>query len=117
MVTVALMHLKMRDPGAAAAIESLPWVVDGLSREEWNPVLLLRVLALESRNLFEGLAAKPWVNDGLSREETAVVDNLIPIAGKSYGDKGNETLALHIIDIPFLETVDGIDASAVRSLR
>ncbi len=117
MVTVALMHLKLRDPGAAAAIKSLPWVVDGLSREEWNPVLLLRVLALESRNLFEGLAAKPWVNDGLSREETAVVDNLIPIAGKSYGDKGNETLALHIIDIPFLETVDGIDASAVRSLR
>ena len=116
-VTVALVHLKLRDPDAAATIEALSWVADRLSREERKPVLALRELALESKNLFESLAIKPWVLDGLSRDEVTIVRNLTPIAGKSYGDKSNEALALRIIDMPFLETIDGIDAAAVTSLR
>ena len=116
-VTVALMDLNLRDPGAAASIESLPWVRDGLSRGERKPVLALRELALESKKLFGGLITRPWLLDGLGRDETTVVRNLTPIAGKSFGDKSNEALALRIIDMPFLETVDGVDAAAVTSLR
>ena len=117
MATVALMHLSLRDPDAAASIESLSWVRDGLYGGDTKPVLALRELALESKKLFGGLVTKPWLRDGLGRDEVTVVNNLTPIAGKSFGDRSNEALALRIIDMPFLETVDSIDAAAVRSLN
>ena len=59
---------------------------------------------------------RPWFLDGLSPDEVTIVDNLIPISSKSwYGS--DEAAALRIADMPFMETIDGVDAAAMGSLN
>ena len=115
MATVALLYLKLLDPGAAAAIGSLPWVQDGIAALEERPVLVLQALALESQRVFWALTQMSWVQDGLSADEVIVVGELTDISGKSFAQR-DEAAALRIIDMPFLETIDGLDAAAMRSL-
>ena len=115
MATVALLYLKLLDPDAAAAIGSLPWVQDGIAALEQRPVRALQGLALESPKVFWALTHRSWTQDGLSADEMTVVRQLTSMSGKSYG-RSAEAAALGIIDMPFLETIDGLDAAAMRSL-
>ncbi len=113
---VALAHLRLENDSAAGTIESLPWVMDGTGSDEQRQVLALKSLAMESSEVFRSLVGRPWVRDGLGPDEVTVVGSLTAMSGKSYGDRRDEAAALRIIDMPFLEVIDGIDATAMASL-
>ena len=95
---------------------ALPWVNDGIDPLEIKAVLQLQELALDSPKVFGALAPRPWVQDGLDPDETTIVTNLRGISGQSY-TKRDESAALRIAAMPFLDMVDGVDAAAVSSLR
>ena len=112
---VALMRVEWEQPDAAEIISALPWVNDGIAPSEVKAVLQLQELALTSPRVFRALAPRPWVSDGLDPSETTVVIQLRGISSLS-SSKRDESAALRIADMPFLETVDGVDAAAASSL-
>lgn len=114
--TVALMHLEWERPEAAATLKALPWVNDGIGTSEVEAVLQLQELALVSPKVFHVLAHRPWVRDRLGSNEITVVTSLRGISSLS-STKRDESAALRIADMPFLKTVDGVDAAAVSSLN
>ncbi len=113
---IALLRLEWEQPESAAAIMALPWIGDGIGPSEIKAVLQLQELALDSQGVFWALTPSRWVQDGLDLDETTVVTALRGISGVSFS-KRDETAALRIAAMPFLETVDGVDAAAVSSLR
>ena len=114
--TMALVRLEWERPERAAAIMALPWIEDGINTSEVRAVLLLQELALDSQELFQALVSTTWAQDGLDRDDMTVVAALKGMAGLSLA-KRDETTALRIAAMPFLETVDGVDAMAASSLR
>ena len=89
----SLLSLKRSDPEAAAAIEALPWVQDGIGRIfpgnwgfrfELNRLRDLMHLARESRQTFTTLIAKPQVlNDFAPFLQTAAIRG---VAGDLWAD-------------------------------
>ena len=114
--TVALLRLERRRPETAAAVNDLPWIRDGVDPSEENPALILLELALDSRQVFQALVTKEWMRDGLNSDEVAVLAGLWGISGTTFV-KRDLAVALRIIEMPFLERVDGLDAAAVGSLQ
>ena len=114
--TIALLRLEWERPESAAAIMALPWIEDGINTSEVRAVLLLQELALDSQELFRALVSTTWAQDGLDRDDMTVVAALKGMASLSLA-KRDETTALRIAAMPFLETVDGVDAMAASSLR
>ena len=113
--TVALLYLKSQDPEVAETIWSLPWVDDGIAVHEHGPFFALQELALDSPTVFQALAKRPWLLDGLTADELAVVGHLTYLRGE-FHEASDESIALRLLDMPFLETVNGIAAAATRSL-
>ena len=145
-VIESLQRILREDAAVAETLLSFPWLADGVNREERRAVHALQVIlredlamaetVLEStwfsegvtvtkRRTVQGLAGlyridrsslsalttKPWFEDGLTHEEFTLVGDLGNIANRS------KTQFLAIIGMPFLETFEPADASAVRSLR
>ena len=113
--TMALAQLEWKWPEAAETLRSLPWLEDGVTPAEVNAVLALRELALDSRALFRALVSKAWTEDGLNRDEISVVSALRGMAGLSNA-KRDESVSLRLAAMPFLVSVDGVDAAAAASL-
>ena len=114
--------LREEDHEAAKAVEDLPWVMDGISSTEHLAVWYLRETALNADQLLLKLLEKPWLRDGLSVDELSVIDRLLWLAREAYRGNFNplilsiEDTALRILDMPFLDEVDGIDAAAAEAL-
>ena len=113
---IALARLEWEQPEAAARIMALPWMADGIAPSDSDAILLLQELALDSHGVFQALVSTTWVEDGLDRDEMTVVAALREISGVSF-TRRDEAAALRIAGMPFLESVDGLDAAAVSSLR
>ena len=103
--------LEQHHPALSSAITSLPWVADGIDEPERRGVQGLVNLATFYRPVFGAVINRPWVGDGLDEAETDVVEDLRWVA---YGD---QTAALRLLDMPFLEVIEPADAGAVASLR
>ena len=93
-----------------AAIDDLDWVRDGVAESEAAAVKALGDLAMKSQPLFEAIVGKSWVQDGLNADELSVVKDLTFMASR------DEARALSVIQMPFLETVEAADDSAVDAL-
>ena len=115
-VTVALVRLNSLDPEAARAIGELPWVQDGLAPGEERAVDRLIAMAKDSKRVFEAAIGKPWVRDGMNEDEISVGLSLRAMSDKSY-DRREESGALALLEMPFLESVDAVDAAAVETLH
>ena len=105
---VALLRLEWQYPEAAAVILALPWVRDGIAPSEVESAIALQELTLKSRQVLQALAQKPWMQDGLTPDESSMTWKLRSIR--------DESTALRILDMAFLETVDGVDAAAMEAL-
>ena len=105
---VALLRLEWQYPETAAVILALPWVRDGIAPSEVESAIALQELALKSRQVLQALAQKPWMQDGLTPDESSMTWKLRSIR--------DESAALRILDMAFLETVDGVDAAAMEAL-
>ncbi len=70
----------------------------------------LHSLEMGSQPLFEAVAGKSWVRDGINADELTVVKELTYMASR------DEARALSVIQMPFLETVEAADDSAVTEM-
>ena len=104
-----------QDPTRAVAIETLPWVQDGIDASEQGAITSLYLTAQAgAQNLVLALARKHWVQDGLTDDEQEAILRLKDI---SHGSRADEAAALAILAMPFLNDFDGaIDAAVVSSL-
>ena len=113
-----------RDPEAAAAIEALSWVRDGIastehrsadlrdaSRHEQRVVETLVSLAGRTRSVFMALVRKPWIQDQLSTSEVNLVDDLETLAN------WNAAFVQRVIAMPFLQTIDTYESTIVDTIR
>ena len=140
----ALQLLSNRSQEAFRIVLGLPWVDDGLDEQEAEFVAVLgrlaardeatarhmldrfstespsgfdaqavRVLtglAVRHTELFRAVLAKPWVEDGLDERETQIAQGLAWLADN------DEAAALRVLGMPFLQSIEPVDAGAVRSL-
>ncbi len=127
ITTFELLVLGRERPAAAAAIEALPWVRDGVGRParsnetshldgpealEEDAVLTLASIARWSQDVGLTLVRKPWLWDGVSRAEEQV---LIQLPSVIYWL--DEASALQFVKMPFLQaSVDPGDSSILTAL-
>ena len=111
---IPLLYLESRDAESAAVIEALPWVQDGIvGVENWSVMYLTR-LALISQQVFHTLLSKnlEWLPP--DHDVGIHVSFLSYIVSISDVD---ETAALRIIEMPFVETVEYESFEALRLLK
>ena len=102
-----------------AAIAEIPWISSKLQAGDHAQFLLYFDLGNGWATQFRRLLAKPWAQDGLVRPEEQVIRHLRTIA--TVQDEGPEDdhvagVAQAIIDMPFLQSIEGHDPVALRSL-
>ena len=115
-VTFHLVRLNSQDPEAARTLGELPWVQDGLAPGEEDAAAMLIAMAEESKRVFEAAIGKPWLRDGMTEDEFSVCLSLRMMSGKS-SERREEARALALLEMPFLESVDAVDAAAVETLH
>ena len=111
---VELLAIGKRSPEIAAAIDTLPWVQDGIDTSESRAVVVLHEASQGTKQLIPALVNRSWVQDGLNRAEQDVVWNLMGISRSS--PRPDEPAALSILNMPFLDKVDDIDAQVLGTL-
>ena len=92
------------------ALVALPWIQDGVSASEFYGVSALTsaanyidrlFAASETDRVFSALLGRPWIRDGLTEEEADTI-NAVSILG--------------ILEMPFMDTFEILDYTAVRFL-
>ena len=114
--TVALLVLERQEPELAESLWALPWIRNGIAASETTAVFELLELARESRSLFQVLAAKRWLQDDFTAEERTAARDLNDVFAR-IPERQDQSLALRIAAMPFLNTFEPLDAGAVKSLR
>ena len=99
------------DAGVASSVVSLGWMQDGIEELEVTTIEKLSYIANKDRGVGLSIVALDWVQDGIEDSEVDLIDTLASIANKNAGE------ALRIVSMPFLETVEPPDISAINSLR
>ena len=93
------------------ALVALPWIQDGVSASEFYGVSALTsaanyidilFAASETDRVFSALLGRPWIRDGLTEEEADTI-NAVSILG--------------ILEMPFMDTFEILDYTAVRFLE
>ncbi len=84
-----------------------------LETVEIDDVESLQTLLLPglSARVLRALVARPWAADGINETEGEAIDHLAEISTR------DEASALRIAEMPFLETVEPVDAGAMESMR
>ncbi len=115
---VSLANLEARKPDAAAALERLDWLRDGIGPAERDAILALVDAAIDADALFPALVARTWVQDGLSSDEQQAVDLLSTMASTPAAGTGGADAAtsLRLVDMPFLEEIEPLDVAALSAL-
>ena len=105
-------------PDTFSALVEKPWLHDSITAPETIAVKYLRWLSWWSTDLAGAILQKPWMADEVSRDEATTVRRLYSVVW-TQGDNVRPDIiakASEILDMPFLESVEGADAAAVRSL-
>ena len=112
---VELLAIGKRTPEIATAIDTLPWVQDGIEASENRAIFVLYEASQGTRQLTSVLVQNSWVRDGLTKAEQDVVWDLLSMS--RFSSRPDEPLALSILSMPFLKDVDEFDAQTLDSLR
>ena len=111
--------LERNKPRSADRIKSLPWVADGVAEAERTSAVRLIATAVWWPDTFNALLSKPWLQDGITRDETTVIEYVYWIT-RQYRDEATRVqmseAVVALLDMPFLETVESPDATAVWDL-
>gem|GEM_PF-3336605 len=100
-------------PAQEIILEALPWVEGGVSSFDERMFRQLHVLARTSPKLFEDLINKTWVRENKDDPhgvQILVVRYLIHMANR------DESAALRVAELPFLDTVEWGDSDNVEFL-
>ena len=112
--TVELLAIGKISPAIAAAIDTLPWVRDGIDASEQTEVAVLFEASRGTRQLLPALVQKHWVQDGLTLNEQYAIRSLVGISREI--PRPDEPAALSILDMSFLDDIDKVDVKALESL-
>ena len=103
-----LSYIANKDAGVGVSIVALGWVQDGISELEADAVDWVANIA--DGGVASSVVDLSWMQDGIDRLETQVIEEV------SYlSNKGTEA-ALRIVGMPFFETIEPPDLSAMTSL-
>ena len=117
LAVLALADIEHQDPSAAAALNRLAWLEDGIDASEHEGVRSIVRVATGSDALFRALLTKEWVQDSLSRAEIKALRHLWFMASMPINGMQNEATTLQILDMPFMKEVTTLDALAVNALE
>ena len=106
-----ISYVDYGDARVASSVVSLGWVQDGIEDVEVEAIENVAYIANEDAEVASSVVSLGWVEDGIKDAEVDLIEALASIA-----DKGAEE-ALRIVGMPFLETIEPPDISAMESLR
>ena len=106
-------------PEVFSALLQKPWVGDSITAGETVAINRLRWTARYAPELAELMLQKSWVQDGITADEATVIEYLYWMVWTADGTAEQVVVeaANDILAMPFLESVEGADAAAVRSLE
>ena len=113
---VKYFKLEMVNSQAWEKVNALPWLDDGLQQSERRGIRALIYTATETKLLLPELLGKNWVKDGLTETESSAVWELAVLSSKSHA-RNAESVALSLLDMPFLESVEAPDEAALGALN
>ena len=87
------------------------WLEDGIDESESKALQSVIYLAVFHHDIAEYLIAMDWYGDGITKEESEAISHMLRIA------RSDESAALRVIAMPFLNTVEPADEAALLSLR
>ncbi len=103
--------LGRQNPAAAQAIQTLPWVADGIAAAERETAAALVNLAIVSEPLLRDLLGKTWIHKVENFPELAAA--LTALQGIALMESA---ATRRIAAMPFLNTLEPADAAALESL-
>ena len=95
----------------ASSVVSLGWVADGIDEIEVKAIEELSYMAYYDTEVASSVVSLDWVVDGIAAAEVELIEDIVSITNKDAG------AAMRIVDMPFLETIEPPDKSAIASLR
>lgn len=104
--------LSRQNPAAAQALQTLPWVADGIAAAERESAAALVNLAHASEPLLRDLRAKSWVNRAANFPELAAALTAL----QQIAALRETAAARRIAAMPFLNTLEPADGAALESL-
>ena len=99
------------DAEVASSVVSLGWMQDGIEELEVKTIEELSYIAYDSAEVASSVVSLSWLQDRVNGVEAALIEDLGSIAGNDAG------AALRIVGMPFIETIEPTDISAMTSLR
>ena len=99
------------DAEVASAVVSLGWVQDGIDDVEVKTIEDVSYIAYENAEVASAVVSLSWVQDSVNGAEAALIEDFGSIAGNDAG------AVLQIVGMPFIETIEPPDISAMASLR
>ncbi len=103
-----LSYIEYDNSEVAAAVIALGWVQDGIEDLEWEAIDWVNNFG--DMEVASSVVALAWVQDGVEEREVNTIEEL------SYIDFYDTDEAARIVAMPFLETLDPPDVSAVKAL-
>ena len=101
----------VRSVQVASSVVSLEWVQDGIEEVEVKTIEGLSYMANKDAEVASSVVSLGWVQDGVDALEARTIEEL------SYMTNRDAEAALRIVGMPFLETIEPPDNSAIASLR
>ena len=96
-----------------------PWFGDGITWDEARAIEYLYRTGRYVPDLAEGMLQKAWAQDRIAADEVTVIRYLYRMARSEDEDRQQvvSEVAIQILGMPFLDTVESPDALALRSLE
>ena len=103
----------IRSAEVASSVVSLGWVQDGIDEIEVRAIEQISYIAYRSVEVASYVVSLGWVEDGVSDQEAEVdlMEDINSLAGR------DAVAALRIVGMPFMETIEPPDESAMTALR
>ena len=105
-----ILYIAVESRPLASKVVSLSWVLDGILGAESAAIEGILFIALYDAEIASTFVSLSWVQDGINEAENEVTEHLIYIV------REDPAVALRILDMPFLETIEAPDVSAIESL-
>ena len=103
-----LSYIANEDTRVGLSMVSLGWVQDGIDDVEAGAIDWMT--NIESAEVASAIVSLGWVQDGIGSLETQAIEEI------SYLSNEHPVAALSIVGMPFIETIEPPDISAVASL-
>ena len=107
-----------------ARLMEQPWYRDGLNPTELRLFGVSATRPADVPELAELVLQEHWIKDGVNNEEVDIVRSLIEIGtyerqrlDRTKPGTDEATIAYYLLQMPFLDSIESFDWSAVRSLR